>query len=429
MNRRRLLKALSLGIASTKLPIGSTLFAETQAGAGSAPRTGAASEKKPGLPPGANDRLNIGVIGPGSRGQELIRQFLKIPSVNIAQVCDVYPLRFKQVDELVGRSVPHVEDYRALIDNKDIDIIVVATPPVFHASYSIATMESGRPVYCEKTTGFTPAENRSVVDAVQRTGQVYQVGHQNRYSSHFREAIERIHKGEIGQPTHLYGYYFRTDNWRRTVPNPKLEHLLNWRLYQESSGGLLEELGSHQIDVCNWMFKVDQPLAVMGTVSIVKWHDGRTVGDNVQAILDYPEGHRMVFSSTMNNAFPGDSYWIYGDNGTVQITYQDATFYGRHRKTMTAKSHDLAVNPKLKVGATYQTATEMPYRGPGDRIHMKPGEIPTLEACKSFIDCVRNKKQPFAGITAGYGSGIACAVGKTAVREARQMPLPPLHNL
>lgn len=429
MNRRRLLKAISLGIASANVPMAGTLLAEAQTPPPTAHPPAAASQKKAPAVRGANDRLNIGVIGPGSRGQELIRQFLKVPFVNIAQVCDVYALRFKQVDELTGENIPHVKDYRALIDNKDIDIVVVATPPIFHAAYSIAAMESGRPVYCEKTMGFIPSENRAVYDAVQRTGQIFQIGHQNRYASHFREAIERIQKGEIGQPTQLDGCYFRTDNWRRTVPDPRLEHLINWRLYQESSGGLLEELGSHQIDVCNWMFNVDQPLAVMGATSIVKWHDGRTVGDNVQAILEYPSGYRMTFNSTMNNAFPGSSYWIYGDNGTVQITDQDATFYGRHRRTVTAKSHDLAVNSKLKVGATYQTATEMPYRGPGDRIRIRKGEIPTLVACESFIDCVRNGQQPFAGVTAGYGSGIACSIGKTAVREGRQISIPQLHNL
>jgi len=416
INRRRLLQGLTLGALSAKLPFADPMYGEAQA----------ASAQRP---VSANDRIRVGVIGPGSRGQELIRQFLKVPDVEIATVCDVYPPRFAEVEELVGKKVPGVTDYRELIDRKDIDVIVIATPPVFHAAYSIAAMESGRPVYCEKTTGFTPEENRSVVDAVERTGQIYQVGHQNRYASWFHEAIERIWRGEIGEPTHLYGYYHRTDNWRRTVPDRRLEHLFNWRLYQESSGGLFEELGSHMIDVANWLFKVDQPLAVMGTTSIVLDHDGRTVGDNVQAILDYPRGRRMFFSSITDNAFVGNSYWIYGNHGTVQITDQDATFYGQHRKTVTAASHDNAVNPTLKVGATYATDTEMPYRGPGDRIHQRKGEIPTLTACRSFIECVRVKEQPFAGVTPGFGSGMTCAIGKTAVREARQIAIPQLHDV
>jgi len=240
--------------------------------------------------------------------------------------------------------------------------------------------------------------------------------------------VERIHKGEIGEATHVYAYWHRTDNWRRTVPNPRLEHLLNWRLYQESSGGLLEELGSHDIDFANWVFQ-EQPHSILGTTSIVRYKDGRTVGDNVQAVLSYSKGRRMFFSSLTDNVQTGDSIWVYGSNGSVEITLEDATFYGQERKTITAASHTNVVNRGLKTGASYATTPEMPYRGAGDRIYQKKGESPTLTACKSFIECVRQKKQPFADVNAGYGSGMTCAVGKTAVREARQIQIPQLHGL
>ncbi|MEO6829892.1 MAG: Gfo/Idh/MocA family oxidoreductase, partial [Acidobacteriaceae bacterium] len=131
INRRHLLQGLTLGALSAKLPFaGEMMYGETQA---------SASQK----PVSANDRISLGVIGPGSRGKELIRQFLKVPGVEITAVCDVYPPRFAEVDEFVGRKVPGVKDYRELIDRKDIDVIAIATPPVFHASYSIAAMESG----------------------------------------------------------------------------------------------------------------------------------------------------------------------------------------------------------------------------------------------------------------------------------------------
>lgn len=415
INRRRLLQGLSLGVLSANLPFADRIYAETQDGA-------------PQRPTGANDRFAVGVIGPGSRGQELIRQLLRIPDTEIAAVCDVYEPRFAEVNELVGKKVSAYKDYRELLTLTGLDAIFIATPPAFHAQYTIAALESGRPVYQEKTLGFTPEENKAVVDAVQRTGQLFQIGHQMRYGSWIREAVERIHKGEIGEATHVYAYWHRTDNWRRSVPNPKLEHLLNWRLYQESSGGLLEELGSHDIDFANWVFQ-EQPHSILGTTSIVRYNDGRTVGDNVQAVLSYSKGRRMFFSSLTDNVQTGDSIWVYGSNGSVEITLQDATFYGQERKTITAASHTNVVNRGLKTGASYATAPEMPYRGAGDRIYHKKGESPTLTACKSFIECVRQKKQPFAGVKVGYGSGMTCAVGKTAVREARQIQIPQLHGL
>ena len=99
----------------------------------------------------ANDTVSIGVIGPGSRGQELIRELLRNPGVRIAAVCDVYEPRFAEVDALVGSSVPRHHDYRELLDRKDLDSVVVATPLYLHAQHVIAGLESGRAVYGEKS--------------------------------------------------------------------------------------------------------------------------------------------------------------------------------------------------------------------------------------------------------------------------------------
>jgi predicted dehydrogenase len=168
-----------------------------------------------------------------------------------------------------------------------------------------------------------------------------------RYASWIRDSIERVHKGEIGEPTQVYAYYHRSDNWRRTVPKASLERQMNWRLYRESSGGLLEELGSHQIDIANWVFK-EQPQDILGTTSIAVYNDGRTVWDNVQAILGYSRGRRLFFSSITDNALTGNQIWVYGTDGSLQITSEDATFYRKKEKTITAASHSDVVQRGLK---------------------------------------------------------------------------------
>ena len=114
----------------------------------------------------------------------------------------------------------------------------------FHRSpYAIAALKSGRPVYGEKTLGFTAQDCHDVLDAVAQTRQIYQVGHQMRYASWGpRNPSTARWQAILGEPTQIYAYWHRRDDWRREVPHPQLEHLLNWRLYRESSGGLLEEL-------------------------------------------------------------------------------------------------------------------------------------------------------------------------------------------
>jgi predicted dehydrogenase len=339
----------------------------------------------------------------------------------------VYEPRFAEVDELVGKKVAAYKEYGEFLERKDLDAIFIATPPVFHAQYAIAALKSGRPVYGEKTLDFTPEDSQNLVDAVANAGQIFQIGHQLRYASWIRDSIERVHQGEIGEPTQVYAYYHRSDNWRREVPNPSLEHLMNWRLYPETSGGLFEELGSHSIDICNWIFK-EQPQDVLGTTSIAVYNDGRQVGDNVQAVLGYSNGRHMFFSSITDNGLVGNQIWVYGTNGSLQITGEDATFYRKKEKTVTAASHSDIVERGVKTGASYDPKTAMPYRGPGDPVPVSNKEDPTLTACKSFVECVREKRQPFANAEVGFRSAMACSIGKLAFVEGRVMKIPQLRT-
>jgi predicted dehydrogenase len=411
MNRRDVLQGLSLSMLSSKLLWNTPLSAQTAA---AQPR-----------PIAANDRINVGFIGPGSRGRELVRQLLRVPGVEIAAVCDIYQPRFAEVNELVGKKIPSYKDYRELLERKDLDAIFIGTSPVAHAEIAIAAMESARPVYGEKTLGFTVEDCHNVVAATRRTGQSFQIGHQFRYASWIQQTIKRVHNGDIGVPTHVYSYYHRTDDWRRPVPDPTFEHLFNWRLYTETSGGLLEELGSHAIDIANWVFE-EQPETIFGSSSIAVYHDGRTVGDNVQAVAGYSKGRRMFFSSITNNALMADQTWIYGTEGSAQITTQDATFYKPTTKKITAASHSDVVDRGLRTGASYNTSLDMPYRGPGERMTFDPEENPTLTACHDFIQCVREKRKPLADAEVGYRSAIACAAGKEAMKDGRTINLPRL---
>ncbi|MDQ1454297.1 MAG: hypothetical protein QOK38_4163, partial [Acidobacteriaceae bacterium] len=198
--------------------------------------------------PAKADELRVGVIGSGSRGQELIRQLLHVPAVRIAAICDIYEPRYVQVNRLVGSDMPATKDYRELLERKDLDVIYVATPLALHAEHVLAALKTNRPVYGEKAMGFTPEQCREIYAAANAPGALFQIGLQYRYAPWVRAAVEEVKKGKIGEPTHVYAYWHRNNNWRRPVPSPdpdgKLDHLINWRLYRESSGGLVTELGS-----------------------------------------------------------------------------------------------------------------------------------------------------------------------------------------
>jgi predicted dehydrogenase len=376
--------------------------------------------------------IRLGVIGAGSRGQEDLRQFLRVPGVSVSAICDIYPPRYAQVNQLAGKEVPHTADLNQFLSRNDVDAVLIASPVACHAEHVIATAKSGRPIYGEKALGFTVQDNHDILAAVTAAKIPFQIGHEYRYAAWAQEAIRRVHAGDIGTPTHVYANWHRNGDWRRAVPSPdpdkKLEHLINWRLYRESSGGLGTELGSHHIDMANWVFGEQQPSSVLGTNSIVRYHDGRTVGDNVQSIFNYTEGRRLVFSSLTDNAKVGCELWIYGTEGSVQITIEDATIY-YEKKRSNAPSADKAVSKTvvergITTGASYSTAGEMPYRGPGEKISIPNAEDPTLAACRSFIEAVRGEHPVLADVHCGFRAAMPCSVAHDAVFTETKTPIP-----
>lgn len=406
MNRRDFLQA-----ASASAALASSRFARSAA---------------PAVKP-----VRLGVIGAGSRGQEDMRQFLHVPGVRIAAICDIYPPRYEQVNRLAGAEIPATASYTELLARNDIDAVLVATPVGLHAEHVIASARSGRAIYGEKALGFTVEDNQRIADEVLRAKVLFQIGHEYRYASWVKESVRRVKAGDIGTPTHIYAYWNRNGNWRRSVPSPdpggKLERLINWRLYRETSGGLGTELGSHHIDIANWVFG-EQPESVLGTNSICVYHDGRTVGDNVQMVFNYSQGRRLVFSSITDNAKNGNELWIYGTEGSAQITIEDATFYYETKRS-NQPTADKAVSRTIAergvvTGASYSTAGEMPYRGPGERVEAGASSDPTLESVRSFVNAVRGEHAIDADVHVGFGSGIACAVAHDAVFAEQRMMIP-----
>lgn len=410
MNRRKFVRGVA-GVA-----LGSTLLGQgsgEDAAAQSAPRAVAPS-----------DVVGLGIVGPGSRGQELMRHFLRVPGVSVRAVADVYEPRFEQSRKLTKEATPVYTDYRRMLERKDIDAVVVASPLYLHAEHAVAALESGRHVYGEKSMGYSIEHNDRIVAAVRRSGKFFQVGHQYRYAPWFQEAMRRIKEGEIGRVTHVYGYWHRNTNWRRPVPDPKFERLINWRMYKEYSGGLAAELGSHQIDVANWVFGAI-PESVIGSGGIDYWKDGREVHDNIQVVFRYPGGRTFVFSSLTDNHKVGNQQWVYGDEGSVELTMEDGAFYYEkdRRKTATPAGAEI-VERGVTTGATYSPRGDMPYRGPGAPIKPPPegpkGD-PTFLCCRSFIDSVREGKRPFADEHVGRASSVSVVMANKAVDEGRRL--------
>jgi predicted dehydrogenase len=398
-------------------------FLEKTAGAFAAASALGSAPDVLAIPP--SDQVNLGIIGPGSRGQSVMRAFLRVPGVRFAGLSDVYEPRFAEARKITGEDTPIYRDYRRLLEAKDLDAIVVATPLSFHEEHVTASLESGRHVYGEKDMAKNVASCDHVYQVVKKSGKHYQLGTQYHYAPWFVSALERIRAGKLGQITQIYAYWHRNNNWRRPVPDPTnraLERLINWRMYREYSGGLLAELGTHQLLFALEVFGTI-PVSVIGSGGIDYWKDGREVADNVQVVYRFPAGQTLFFSAITTNQFEGMKVCVYGTGGSAVLTESGGTVYYEPARPDSAVPQSLIVDRGVTTTASFRS--ELPYTGPGDNIKVPDDKTgnPNFLACQSFIDCIRNNRHPGADELLGWQSGVTVALGNQAIDTGERVIL------
>lgn len=266
----------------------------------------------------SSDTVRLGIIGVGSRGQYLFMHLNRIPGVEVVAICDDYEPNLKKGYQMSGEKAEQFEDYRALLEKKDIDGVVIATPLYLHSQMAVDALHADKHVLCEKAIAKTPEEALAMYKAQLETGKILLIGHQRMFNPRYLKAFEMIKNGQLGDVTQIKAYWHRNSDWRRAVPSPELERKINWRLYWDYSEGLMTELGSHQIQIANYI-KKDFPRRIAGTGSINWWHDGREVFDNVNLVYEYPDGSTLIYDSMTSNAHYGFEEQILGSKGTMEL--------------------------------------------------------------------------------------------------------------
>jgi predicted dehydrogenase len=271
--------------------------------------------------------VRYGFIGTGTEGCTLLKFLATIPEGRCIATCDIYPPNLKRGVETIGSNPETYVDYRKMLERKDLDAVLIATPLNLHAQMVVDSLAAGKHVFIEKTMYFKEEEGDLIRQAMdEHPKQVLQVGLQRRSSVLYQVAMEMIRKGALGKVMTVRAQWDRNSNWRRPVPDPKYERLLNWRMYKEYSGGMMAELASHQIDVANWAIGAE-PRSVIATGGIDYWKDGREVCDNVHAVYEYPGGQKLIWSGVMSNAHFDFGEQIMGDQGTLVITLGKGLYF------------------------------------------------------------------------------------------------------
>ncbi|UXX79819.1 Gfo/Idh/MocA family oxidoreductase [Reichenbachiella carrageenanivorans] len=365
---------------------------------------------------GANSKVNIGVIGTGSRGRGLIPNINSIENFNVVACADILPFRLDEgLSKVEGQKAKGYSDYRKLLDDKNVDAVLISTPFSTHASIAMDAIDAGKHVYCEKTMAKGYEGIKSLVDKVNNSNKIFQTGHQYHSSRLYTHVVDLIKNGKVGKIQAFECQWNRNGNWRRSVPSPELERIINWRMYREYSGGLVAELCSHQLDFANWVLDAT-PNKVAGFGSVDYWKDGRETYDNIHLIYDYPDGVKAKFTCLTANSKDDYQIKVLGDKGTIILGYAKAWFYPEGK-----------FNKKIGDLDGVSGATVSWDEGKGIPIKVEHIE-PSKQALIDFKNSIVNNDSPVSNLATGAKAAICVQMGLDAMYDQKIVEWDPSFN-
>lgn len=394
---------------------------------------------------GANDRINVGVIGVGGRGTYVAREFATVgkgeANAQIVAVCDTYQKRInanKEFHSKDGGKCDGYLDYREIINRGDIDAVIVATPDHWHAPIALQAMDHGKDVYLEKPMCHTVDEARQLVATVKETKRVLQVGSQTTSGDQWHQAKRVISEGMLGNVLLSQGSYHRNSvegEWNYKIdpeagPDGKGENYIDWKMwignatkrsydadrffrfrkYWDYSGGIATDLFYHVVAPMNICWGEPQfPHKVMAGGGIYQFKD-REVPDTFHLIGEYAKGHSLVLSSSMANSqhIPG---LIRGHGATLTMV-EHGRFEG-FAPFLTLKAE------RGRGGAYVVPELEAKFKGETE-IKVPVKETNTMQThVGNFLSCMRTRQKPTLDVETGARAQVLITMAVNSYREGR----------
>ena len=369
---------------------------------------------------GANDRIRIGLIGAGGRGQEIFKAALQCPNVEGVAVADVYTRR---LDEVKG-FVPNIKTYgdlRQLLEDKSVDAVLIATPQHQHALSFVPAVQAGKDIYQEKTMAFNPDHAKRMRKALEGAGRIVQVGIQSTSGPAVERVREYLSTDKMGVITQLHTHHYRNapyGGWKREIPadcNPQHvdwkafqgeakeyafdpNRVINWRFYWDYSGGNVFENMVHQVGFWYKLLDLKIPNKVMMSGANYLSPDMQ-LPDTMDVAMNQPE--KMLFnwnSMFGNNLFGEGDDEVLGNKGTI---FRDENEQVRYAPQGEPSAAPAAAPTSVKAADIV---------GGGDM---------TVTHMQNFFDCVRSRKQPNCPFELGFRSAVACQMAIASYRQGR----------
>ena len=375
---------------------------------------------------GANDRVRVAMIGAGSRGQDLLKQVAAVPGTQVVAIADVYTRRFDEAKQIVP-GIQTFGDYRRVLDLKDIDGVIVASPLHTHARHFVDTLAAGKDLYAEKTMTWSIPEAEKCLEAAHKSDRVIQIGLQHQTGGPYADAKKWMSDGIVGKVTQVDSWMGRNTpqgqgQWVRqpaadcTAQNVgwtaflngrpdrgfDAYRFMNWRLYWMFSGGNVTENMIHQMAWIMGLLDLPLPTAAYMSGGVFSEKDGREVPDTISVTLDFPDDLVVTWQSTFSNRRFGLGQRILGRDGTIEYV---------------AGANDMVSGKSEEQIRYYPESVNRPNGA------MLTGESPTPSHMANWIDCIRSRKTPNAPVELGYRTAVVAHMSNLSYREKRRVTL------
>ena len=362
---------------------------------------------------GANERIRLGIIGAGDRGTQLVREAMACPNTELIGIADIYTKRLEDGKKIAPDAKVYL-DYRNLLEDKNIDAVLIATPQHLHCEHFVAALDAGKHVYQEKTMAFTVDHAKRMRAAYQKASRrTVQIGHQYCSSGQVTDAESFLAGGKVGKVTAIHSHMFRNTphgkpQWARPVyPDMNSEQIvwksflgeapqrefdpnryINWRFFWDYSGGNVYENMCHQLSFWYKVMDLQIPAWVTMAGGVYLWKDGREVPDTMSVSMEHSEEILFTWDSGFGNSQLGTSEDVLGTDGTIsksqQIRYTP-------QKVNRPDANELMGSTKTAPNA-----------------HMQ-----------NFLDCVRSGKATNCPFEVGFRVSIACRMAVESYRQGR----------
>ena len=391
----------------------------------------------PAVPP--SDTLRFASIGTGVRGCEDLKTALSCPGTEMVAVCDLYDGRLTAAQEAARKQLATTKDYRAVLDRKDVDFVIVATPDHWHAKIVEDACAAGKDVYCEKPMSHTVEEGFAMAGAAEKYNRIVQVGSQRRSGIVFAKAREIYASGALGQVTAIEAWIDRNDasgawvypvppdaseqtiDWNRFLGSaPKrpfdAKRFFRWRCFRDYGEGLPGDLYVHLLTGILTITGVNAPPErALSTGGVFRWKDGRDAPDLIWTFYEYPD-FRVAVRCNLNNESPADVTRIFGTKATLEVKGETLTVVPQDTRPQPEGYSIFGWPEKLRNEYLKEWRAQHPDPAPGNysvveeaqTFQAPPGYEDQIDHMNNFLESVRTRRPSAEDAVFGNHTAIAC---------------------